>query len=379
MNKNHLFMLKILFSFLLRSRSQIFVGLTGIAIGATIFLSMLALCYDIPKHMSREFRSYGANLVLLPTGNETHFSYSQAKEALTHLPQDRIIGLSPYRYERMRSSMIPYMVSGVDFAAIQKINPYWRVTGSWPQNDHEILIGSDIAEVTRFEPGRELILEGRNREQQRYEKKFVISGIVQTGGPEDGFIFIPIKALEMMSGEQDRVDVIELSIAANGEELKQFSSSIRSPTSQFFSRQVKRVTRAEEAVSGKLEALIYLVTVIVLFLTMICVATTMMTIIMERRKEIGLKKALGASNQTIAKNFLLEAALLGLFGGIIGAILGFFAAENIILSVFNRSITLSFSLIPITLLVSIIVSILASLLPVRKAVAINPALVLKGE
>ncbi|WP_253289211.1 ABC transporter permease [Lachnoclostridium sp. MSJ-17] len=60
-----------------------------------------------------------------------------------------------------------------------------------------------------------------------------------------------------------------------------------------------------------MQALVLLVTVIVLLLTMICVATTMMAVVTERRKEVGLRKALGASNRSIIFEFMGEGLLLG--------------------------------------------------------------------
>ena len=63
MNKNQRFILKTLFSSLIRRRSRIAIALLGVAIGATVLLGMVTLCYDIPRQMGQEFRSYGANLL----------------------------------------------------------------------------------------------------------------------------------------------------------------------------------------------------------------------------------------------------------------------------------------------------------------------------
>jgi putative ABC transport system permease protein len=129
----------------------------------------------------------------------------------------------------------------------------------------------------------------------------------------------------------------------------------------------------------KLQALVYLVTVIVLLLTMICVATTMMAVVAERRKEIGLRKALGASNTGIVLEFLGEGVFLGGMGGLLGAGLGFLFAQEVSSQVFSRSITFQPLLIPATLAASVIVTVLACLIPVRRTTDIDPALVLKGE
>jgi putative ABC transport system permease protein len=114
-------------------------------------------------------------------------------------------------------------------------------------------------------------------------------------------------------------------------------------------------------------------------LTMICVATTMMTVVMERRKEIGLKKAIGADNRSIAAEFLGEGFVLGGLGGLIGSVCGFFFAQAVSVNVFGRGISLDWKLCPLTVLVSVAVTIVACLLPVRRATDVEPALVLRGE
>ena len=142
---------------------------------------------------------------------------------------------------------------------------------------------------------------------------------------------------------------------------------------------VKRVTQSQDTVLNKLTALILLVNIVILVLTTISVSTTMMAIIAERRKEIGLKKALGAHNKEIIMDFIGESVLLGLIGGVIGVIFGFIFAQRVSLSVFGRTITFQYILIPVIVVISVLVTTAGCILPVKKAVDIDPALVLKGE
>ena len=144
-------------------------------------------------------------------------------------------------------------------------------------------------------------------------------------------------------------------------------------------RLVKRVTESEDTVLSKLQSLVLLVTVVVLALTMICVATTMTAVVAERRLEIGLRKALGASNGSIIAEFMGEGVVLGACGGLIGALLGFLFAQAVSRNVFNSSITLMPWLIPVTILASVVVTGAACLIPIRSATQVDPALVLKGE
>ena len=105
----------------------------------------------------------------------------------------------------------------------------------------------------------------------------------------------------------------------------------------------------------------------------------MMAVVAERRKEIGLKKALGASNSSVVKDFLGEAVMLGLAGGLLGVGLGYVFADNVSVSVFARNVSFPVQLAPFTVFASIVITIVSCLFPVRATVDIDPALVLRGE
>ena len=78
-NKNRRFIIKTILSSLIRRRSRIIIALLGVAIGATVLLGMVTLCFDIPRQMGQEFRSYGANLLLMPANNQPTVSMADVK------------------------------------------------------------------------------------------------------------------------------------------------------------------------------------------------------------------------------------------------------------------------------------------------------------
>ena len=186
-------------------------------------------------------------------------------------------------------------------------------------------------------------------------------------------------ALDELTGVSGKIDIAELSVSAKSDKLKEYVDKIGANVPGISARLVKRVTESESTVLTKLQALVLLVTVIVLALTMICVATTMTAVVTERRKEIGLRKAIGASNGGIIAEFMGEGILLGAVGGTIGVVLGFIFAQQVSINVFSSSISFMPLLIPITILVSVAVTGVSCLLPIRSATQVDPALVLKGE
>lgn len=213
---------------------------------------------------------------------------------------------------------------------------------------------------------------------ERAAMSFTVVGILETGGEEEDYIYLSQRDMEDLTDERDVYDVVELSVSGSSEELSALAGEINEKTG-LEARLVKRVTKSEAGVLGKLQALVFLVTLVVLVLTMISVSTTMTAVVSERRKEIGLRKALGASDGSIRVEFLGEGLFLGLLGGVVGAVLGYVFALVVSRRVFGSDLQFNFLLVPATILVSMLVSALSCLIPVKRAVAIDPALVLKGE
>lgn len=378
-NKNTRFIIKAIMSSLIRRRSRILVALLGTAIGATVLLGMITLCYDIPRQMGKEFRSYGANMLFMPANNQAMISFNDVQRAAQLISTEQLVGVTPFRYLVVRSNIVPYTLVGTDFQQINKTSPYWSIDGNFPTQDNEIMIGTDVANFAHLSIGSSLPISGKSIQDERFDEEFKITGIVKTGKAEDNFIFINYTKLESLLTEDNQVEVVELSISASEAELNNYIERIKHQVPTIEPHLIKWVTQSETVVLNKLASLLYLVTSVVLILTMICVATTMMTVVIERRKEIGLKKALGADNGRIAKEFLAESVILGFIGGFIGSIFGLLFAQIISKEVFGRPIVIEFYLIPMTIFISIIVTVIACLIPVKRAVEVEPALVLRGE
>jgi len=93
-----------------------------------------------------------------------------------------------------------------------------------------------------------------------------------------------------------------------------------------------------------------------------------------------LMKAIGANNFQVATQFLAEAGIVGFLGGLLGFPIGYFLAGFIANNIFGVPIsTFDQTILPITLIVAISISLVGSVIPMRKAMKIEPAAVLRGE
>jgi permease domain protein len=370
--------LKMVMASLSRRKSRMLTALLAIAMGATILSGLVTIYYDIPKQMGKAFRSYGANLLVIPTGADEKISYEQLKEIEEVIPADKRVGIAPYIYQNTKINEQPYIIAGTDLEGAKASSPYWLINGDWPSQTRQVLVGNEIAKALDLSLGEKISLVTAKSTGEDATTDFEVSGIVTTGGKEEELIFMSLTDLSEIIGRTD-LDVVECSIEANKEELEKISADIAAKDAALTPRPVRRVTQSQDLVLNKLQSLVWIVTFIVLFIMMICVSTTMMAVVTERRKEIGLKKALGASNKGVIMDFLGEGMVLGIVGGGLGTGFGYLFALQVSMSVFARKVSFLWPLVPITILVSVIITVLACLYPVSKAVDIEPALVLRGE
>lgn len=370
--------LKMVFSSLSRRKSRMITALLAVAIGATILSGLVTIYYDIPRQLGKEFRSYGANMIVIPTDSGSKITEEQLAEIRQVISEKKLFGLSPYIYYNATVNTQPFIIAATDLVQSKKSYPYWLVHGRWPESPRETLIGIEIAKNIGVGEGDPILLTVRQENGDEIDREFIVSGTVTTGGKEDELIFISLADLKAISG-QTEYDVVECSIEADQEELGHFVTLIGEKDPTLTPRMVRRVTQSQDVVLAKLQALVWIVTAVVLIIMMICVSTTMMAMITERRKEIGLKKALGASNKGVVLDFLGEGAMLGALGGLLGALMGFEFARRVSISVFARTVHFIWTIVPLTIVVSVVITVLACLIPVRKAIDVDPALVLRGE
>ena len=115
---------------LIRRASRLIIAVLAIAIGATILSGLVTIYYDIPEQLGREFRSYGANLIVLPNG-EAKITRETLGSLRELVGTDRVVGMAPYRYQTVKINEQPYIIAGTDLEQAEKNSPFWYIEGSW--------------------------------------------------------------------------------------------------------------------------------------------------------------------------------------------------------------------------------------------------------
>ncbi|MCA9487767.1 MAG: ABC transporter permease [Nanoarchaeota archaeon] len=138
-----------------------------------------------------------------------------------------------------------------------------------------------------------------------------------------------------------------------------------------------------KGILGGVQAFIVIVASISIFIGALGIVNTMTTSVLERKKEIGIMKAIGATNNQIFYQFFIEAGLLGLIGGFVGAVfgtllgvLGTIAINNFIGA--EVGLNIKFGLIFFSLLGSFLIGAVAGIVPALNASKQNPVEAIRG-
>lgn len=405
----------------------------------TVFLAsglisaLLAVSIDIGDKMSRELKSYGANILIEPAGQAALPAlFSEQSNPLSgqdfldekELPnikdifwRNNIVGFAPLLGGEVMLNGQPVNILGTFFnqpvdvpdeedyrIGQQAVSPYWQVTGAWPQEpvaeQLQTLAGQALAKRLGLKAGDRLTIQGEKTAQT-----VTVSGILASGGDEDNQLVMPLSIAQTLLGLPGKVQAIRVSAltvpenelsrrarenldALNAEEYDlwyctAFVSSIAHQLEEAISGSVVRpiwqVAASEGVVIDKIQLLLAVVTLAALVAAAMGIASLMTSTIMERAKEIGLMKALGARQWQIMLLFYLEAASSGLLGGAAGCVAGWGLAKSIGLMLFDAPLNFAWVVVPCVLVVAVLIALIGTWFPARRIARLYPVEVLYGR
>ena len=387
MNSHKRMFVRIIWKAFAHRFSRVLIASLAIAMGASTLSGLGLVAVTVPDSIAKELRSFGANLVVLPQGSNV--ITPETVSAIDRQCGESLLGRAGYSYGNLLYGQQPVPLMVTKFADARSVRPYWSIEGKVPQGSEQILLGVNLAEKFRLHVG-DLIglkvaqLRENNDEQNSGDvnhsgKQLEISGLLRTGGPEDDLAVLSPDSYTAMGGVADHYSLVEYSLKGDTAQLSALAKTIEKKVNGIDAEVVRRTTQNETRIAHTLSNLIWVVSIIISALMLIAVSATLSSIVSERAREIGLKKALGALSKDVFTELIGESILLGLFGGFLGVLLGIGLADYILQKVFLARVEINWIIIVLTIVFSVAVAVIGSLWPAKRIARINPINVLGGE
>ena len=336
-------------------RRRLLLAFSALAVAATLATALFSVYSDIERKMRVEFRGYGANIIIAPAGDARTLP-------LIAVTRAEALGVTaaPFVYTVGSLHGEPVVIAGVDFRRAAPLIGYWRAPAPAPG---ECLAGTTAAAHFHLVPGSKADLDST---------PCIVRAILSTGGPEDAQIVVPF------AGEA--ASIIE--VRADGERLGAIRAALAQALPEADVRLLHAVAETEANVVLKVRSSLYLLTALVLAITTLCVSSNFSALVIERSREIGVLKAIGASERKIAALFLSESLLLGAGSAVAGYLAGLAAAWWIGRRIFPESaaaVGVEFRVFLPVAGVTLAVAAGATLAAAARIWRIEPAVILRGE
>jgi len=345
-------------------RQRLALAFSALVVAATLATVLFGIYGSVERRIREEFRAYGANIAISPASGVTvPLEIVAAAEGLG-------ADAAPFLVTAGLVGSNPVPVAGFVGAKIGHVAPYWHVNGSSHIAAGECLAGELAASQLQLGIGAWVPLENAPCR---------LKGIVSTGGAEDRELLVPFETAATMAGVHDAASIIE--VRAPGERVDAIRSALGARFPMADVRLVRSVAGTESNVVVKLRAALSLLTLLILVITTLCVSGNFSEMVIERSKEIGILKALGAAERRIATFFISESAALALGATLAGYAIGLIAAAAIGREVFGGVFRIEASWFAFACVAGVMLSVasMATALAASRIWSIQPAVILRGE
>lgn len=415
---------------LIRQRGRFFLIALTVALGVSLAAAMLNVMFDVGDKVNQELKAFGANITVAPknasllndvygvgsdSGHKEYLNEEDLGKIKTIFWTNNIVAFTPMLNGTVSVNGQNVNLTGTWFnyhmtlptgdafdTGVEEMKSWWQIDGDWPKdNTDQVLVGQKLAELLQVKTGDTLSY----RRADGTQGQFVIAGIVSGGGNEDNAILASLPIVQQALNLKGKVSEIEVSAittpendlarkaAANPERLSQAEREIWYCTAYVSSiafqieevvnnssaRPVRQIAESEGKILDKTQLLMLLITVLSLISAALGVSNLVSANVMERSREIGLMKALGAKNYEVILMILTETLIAGILGGIVGYFIGMGFAQVIGYTVFGSAIANNIIVVPIVGALMVAVILLGSVPAIRTLLSLQPASVLHGR
>ncbi len=389
-----------------KNKLRSFLMMIGIIIGIFALTLIVSVGFGAKGLVMERVNKFGTESLMVFAGGGVQLSQMNANQGSTTLKAEdaeylereisEIEGVAPF--SRKGNSELKYFEKSHS-SAVFGITPAYAMIWNWDVTEGDFITDEDMNTLNRvclIGPTVQKELFGDTYpigEQIRIGNiQFEVKGINETkrtspgGGDMDNRIMIPLTTfmrrvanIDYLSGVKvllHNPKDIDVTVEKISQILRERHSIAEGVPNDFTVITPTEVTKMAEKVSGTFNIFLALLAALSLITGGFVIANIMTISVHERKKEIGLRKAVGASRKKIVAQFLVEALAVTISGGIIGITLG--GAGAIILGiVMQMPVSVSWESILIGVVSSSAIGIFAGIQPAKKAARLNPIEALK--
>jgi putative ABC transport system permease protein len=408
-------------SFRRQTQRKLLVAI-AVTLGATVSTAMIGIALGIGDKISRELRSYGANLVvtpeednldvqigsvdLKPAGSGAYLDEAALPKIKGIFWRNNIAAFTPELPVNVHVGGEDVTLLGTYFSKPVKFGtdefttgarttfPWWKVEGTWPADDsQDVLVGETLGSKLNLHPGSQIEVNGAEHR---------VSGILSGGRAEDDQIVAPLAVAQAIANKPGVIRTVFVSAVTKPEDVfarrnpdslspadrdrwycspypQSIAYQLQEAIPHSHAEQIRQVAQNEGNVLSRITGLMLLITLAALFTSGLAVSAAMATAMFERRTEVGLMKALGAGHFSLSAIFVTESALLACMGGLVGFAFGALLTRALGRAIFGSSLSVPPVLLPVILAIAVAVTFGGSAVAIRRAVKYDPVLALRGE
>jgi putative ABC transport system permease protein len=353
---------------LLERRGRALTALVAVVVAASVATATLNLYTDVQAKLHREFRSYGANIAV--TGKNGGPLSGDALGRVEAALGARGIA-APFAFAVAHTSAgVPVVVAGTDFERVRKLNNWWSVT-AWPTAPQAALVGKR-AYQSLASGGHPLDLRF-----QGHALHVSPAGILSTGAQEDSRVYLSLQDFARWTGLAP--STIEVAVAGPPADIRAMIGTLARTLPEAEVQPIRQIVEAEARVLDKTRATLLASTALIILTAGLCMLATLTASVFDRCKDFAVMRALGASQGTVSALFAAEAAGIGLAGAVLGFALGLGIAAWIGRANFHAYVAPRFGIFPEVVIGSVLMALVAALMPISLLRKVQPATILRGE
>ncbi len=394
MNLDHVF---IAFHSIRHRKLRSWLTVIGIIIGVAAIISLITISRSLEGTIEQQFEEFGANRILISArGFQGPGTLSQGLTEEDVETVKKVQGFSYVVPALFRSSEVRYKKESgftlVSSLPAEHYEKFYADSGIELQEGKMIREGDTYVTIIGSRAAEEMF----SREVQVGSKitlnkvQFRVIGIVEEIGnaQDDNQIAVPLEAARGIFGEPERVDTI-IAQVKSGENIPALQKKLERELERKrgdTNFQVLTATQILEQISqvlGVMQIVLIGIAAISLLVGAVGIMNSMYTSVLERTKDIGIMKAIGARNSDILQIFLMESGLIGLVGGVLGIALG--TAGALLLGSFSRQagfvllVEIEPGVLLFGLLFALALGIISGILPAYQASKMKPVEALRYE